>query len=54
MLGISYYKLYCPQRVIHPYKLTQEQAEFFNKLVWVTTPVVASTVKVAFLFSVQS
>ncbi len=30
ILGISYYKLYCPKQVIHPYKLTPEQAEFFN------------------------
>ncbi|MFA6918579.1 MAG: UDP-N-acetylmuramoyl-L-alanine--D-glutamate ligase [Patescibacteria group bacterium] len=30
ILGLSYYKLYCPKKVIHPYKLTSEQAEFFG------------------------
>ena len=30
MLGISYYKLYCPKQVVHPYKLAPEQAELFN------------------------
>lgn len=30
VLGLSYYKLYCPKRVIHPYKLTPEQANFFT------------------------
>lgn len=30
ILGISYYKLYCPKQVRHPYKLTSEQAEFFS------------------------
>jgi len=30
ILGISYYKLYCPHQVIHPYKLTAEQADFFT------------------------
>ncbi len=30
VLGLSYYKLYCPKFVVHPYKLTSEQAEFFN------------------------
>ncbi len=30
MLGISYYKLYCPKKIIHPYKLTKDQAVFWT------------------------
>ncbi len=30
MLGISYYKLYCPKKVKFSYKLSKEQAEFWN------------------------
>ena len=30
MLGISYYKLYCPGKVKLPYKLTKQQANFWN------------------------
>ncbi len=30
ILGISYYKLYCPSRVTIPYKLTKEQADFWT------------------------
>ena len=30
ILGISFYKLYCPKEIAHPYKLKPEQAEFFN------------------------
>ncbi|MCK4635453.1 MAG: hypothetical protein KAT32_01185 [Candidatus Moranbacteria bacterium] len=30
ILGISYYKLYCPSRVKLSYKLSKEQAEFWN------------------------
>ena len=30
MLGISYYKLYCPEKVEIPYALTAEQAAFWN------------------------
>ncbi|MFA5047772.1 MAG: UDP-N-acetylmuramoyl-L-alanine--D-glutamate ligase [Patescibacteria group bacterium] len=30
MLGISYYKLYCPKKVEMPYKLTREQADFWT------------------------
>jgi UDP-N-acetylmuramoylalanine--D-glutamate ligase len=29
-LGVSYYKLYCPKKVIYPYQLTAEQAQFFT------------------------
>lgn len=30
MLGISYYKLYCPEEVEIPYELTPEQAQFWS------------------------
>src|SRR3989344_5219990 len=30
MLGISYYKLYCPQTVIIPYELSKKEASFWN------------------------
>ncbi len=30
MLGISYYKLYCPEKVKIPYALTEEQASFWT------------------------
>lgn len=30
MLGISYYKLYCPKKIITSSSLSKEQAEFFN------------------------
>ncbi|MDB5187758.1 MAG: putative UDP-N-acetylmuramoylalanine--D-glutamate ligase [Candidatus Kaiserbacteria bacterium] len=30
MLGISYYKLYCPKDIRMPYLLTQEQSEFWS------------------------
>jgi len=30
ILGISYYKLYCPRKVILPYKLSKEQAQFWT------------------------
>src|SRR3989344_730090 len=30
ILGISYYKLYCPPRIPLPFKLSEEQAEFWN------------------------
>ncbi len=30
MLGISYYKLFCPKRVKHPYELSVEQAYFWT------------------------
>ncbi len=30
LCGISYYKAYCPAKILHPYKINKEQAEFFN------------------------
>ncbi len=30
ILGISYYKLYCPSKVTLPFELSKEQAEFWN------------------------
>src|SRR3989344_5784125 len=30
ILGISYYKLYCPPKVIIPFRLSREQADFWN------------------------
>jgi UDP-N-acetylmuramoylalanine-D-glutamate ligase len=30
ILGISYYKLYCPKKITLPYALSKEQAEFWN------------------------
>lgn len=30
MLGLGYYKMYCPKEISHPYEFTKEQAEFFN------------------------
>ncbi|KKR53756.1 MAG: UDP-N-acetylmuramoyl-L-alanine-D-glutamate ligase [Parcubacteria group bacterium GW2011_GWA1_40_21] len=30
VLGISYYKLYCPPRVTMPFRLSREQADFWN------------------------
>ncbi|MFA6160760.1 MAG: Mur ligase family protein [Patescibacteria group bacterium] len=30
IMGISYYKLYCPPKIEHGYQLTKEQAEFWN------------------------
>lgn len=30
MLGISYYKLYCPKKVVLPYALTADQAKFWS------------------------
>ncbi len=32
ILGISYYKLYCPPKVTLPFKLSKEQAEFWNSV----------------------
>jgi UDP-N-acetylmuramoylalanine--D-glutamate ligase len=32
MLGISYYKLYCPEKVEIPYALSKEQAEFWTTI----------------------
>ncbi|MBN1779408.1 MAG: UDP-N-acetylmuramoyl-L-alanine--D-glutamate ligase [Candidatus Buchananbacteria bacterium] len=32
MLGISYYKLYCPKTIIQPYKLTGSQADFWTNI----------------------
>lgn len=32
VLGLSYYKLYCPKKIIHPYAFTKEQADFWNLL----------------------
>lgn len=31
-LGVSYYKLYCPKKVVYPYRLLPEQADFFSML----------------------
>lgn len=31
-LGLSYYKIYCPKKIIIPYKLTQDQAKFWTTL----------------------
>lgn len=31
-LGISYYKTFCPPRIVHPYALTADQAEFWSTL----------------------
>ena len=30
ILGISYYKLYCPPKMVLPFKLSKDQAEFWN------------------------
>lgn len=30
VLGVSYYKLYCPSKITVPYRLTDEQAAFWN------------------------
>lgn len=30
MLGISYYKMFCPKKIVVPYSLTKEQADFWN------------------------
>ena len=30
ILGISYYKLYCPPKIILPFRLSKEQADFWN------------------------
>lgn len=30
ILGISYYKLYCPSRFVVPFRLSKEQADFWN------------------------
>lgn len=30
MLGISYFKMYCPKKILIPYSLTEEQARFWN------------------------
>lgn len=30
ILGISYYKLYCPSKIIIPFKISQDQANFWN------------------------
>jgi UDP-N-acetylmuramoylalanine--D-glutamate ligase len=32
MLGVSYYKLFCPSSVVLPYQLTTDEAEFWTKL----------------------
>lgn len=32
MLGISYWKIACPESIMHPYALTSEEAEFFQLL----------------------
>lgn len=32
MLGVSYYKLYCPQNVKFSYEITKNEAEFWNKV----------------------
>lgn len=34
MLGVSYYKLFCPEKVSVPYELTREQAEFWTTVYW--------------------
>jgi UDP-N-acetyl-alpha-D-muramoyl-L-alanyl-L-glutamate epimerase len=30
ILGISYYKLYCPPKIVLPFKISKEQADFWN------------------------
>src|SRR3989304_2347609 len=32
MLGVSYYKIYCPKKVKLPYKITENEARFWNKV----------------------
>jgi len=32
ILGISYYKIYCPSKIILPFKLSKEQAYFWNSV----------------------
>jgi len=32
MLGISYFKMFCPKKIIIPYSLTKEQANFWNNV----------------------
>lgn len=30
ILGITYFKMYCPKKIISPYHLTKAQADFWN------------------------